>query len=62
MTSQYIAGSKETEIKGIIFVGFPLHASGKPSIERAEHLEKIERKYGNKQSFLVPLLSVFYFG
>jgi uncharacterized protein len=42
MTSQYIAGGEETDIKGIVFFGFPLHAPGKPSIERAEHLESIK--------------------
>lgn len=42
MTSQYIAESKETAIKGIVFFGFPLHAPGKPSIERAEHLKEIK--------------------
>ena len=35
-----MAASKEplNEIKGIIFFGFPLHALGKPSDERGEHL------------------------
>ena len=42
MTSQYIAESGETNIKGIVFFGFPLHAPGKPSIERADHLKKIK--------------------
>ena len=28
-------------VKGIIFYGFPLHQSGKPSIERAEHLKSV---------------------
>jgi len=42
MTSQYIAGNPETAIKGIVFFGFPLHAPGKPSIDRAEHLKKIK--------------------
>jgi predicted alpha/beta-hydrolase family hydrolase len=42
MTSQCIAASKEGGIKGIIFFGFPLHAPGKPSIERAEHLKNIK--------------------
>jgi predicted alpha/beta-hydrolase family hydrolase len=42
MTSQYIAESKSSGIKGIIFFGFPLHAPGKPSIERAEHLKDMK--------------------
>ncbi len=35
-----MAASKEqlNEIKGIVFFGFPLHAPGKPSDERGEHL------------------------
>ena len=41
MTSQYLSGVTETNIKGIVFFGFPLHAPGKPSVERADHLKKI---------------------
>ena len=41
MTSQYISGAGETDVRGIIFYGFPLHAPGKPSIERGDHLKKI---------------------
>jgi predicted alpha/beta-hydrolase family hydrolase len=38
MTS--MAASKEPleDVKGIVFFGFPLHAPGRPSSERAEHL------------------------
>jgi uncharacterized protein len=37
------ADSKEAlpNVKGIIFFGFPLHAPGKPSSDRAEHLFKV---------------------
>jgi uncharacterized protein len=42
MTSQYIAESQEMGIKGIVFFGFPLHAPGKESIDRANHLKKIK--------------------
>ena len=42
MTSQYIASGAMTDVKGIIFYGFPLHAPGKPSLERAEHLKKVK--------------------
>jgi uncharacterized protein len=42
MSSQYISGTTETNVKGIIFFGFPLHAPGKPSIDRADHLKKIK--------------------
>ena len=40
MTSQYLSNKEVPGIKGIIFVGFPLHPAGKPSIDRAEHLHK----------------------
>jgi predicted alpha/beta-hydrolase family hydrolase len=41
MTSQYMAANPNDVVKGIIFYGFPLHAPGKPSIERAEHLKDV---------------------
>lgn len=42
MTSQYLSINARPEVKGIIFYGFPLHSSGKPSIERAEHLKNVK--------------------
>ncbi len=42
MTSQYLATKPAVDVKGIIFFGFPLHPSGKPSIERAEHLKDVK--------------------
>lgn len=42
MTSQYLAEHPRSEVRGIVFYGFPLHQPGKPSIERAEHLKKIK--------------------
>jgi predicted alpha/beta-hydrolase family hydrolase len=42
MTSQYLSMTKRPEVKGIIFYGFPLHPSGKPSTERAEHLKDVK--------------------
>lgn len=42
MTSQYLATHPDAAIKGVIFYGFPLHAPGKPSIERAEHLKDVK--------------------
>ena len=42
MSSQYLATRPDVEVKGIIFIGFPLHPSGKPSIERAEHLKSVK--------------------
>ena len=41
MSSQYISKNPQTGLKGIIFYGFPLHPPGKPGIERAEHLKKV---------------------
>jgi predicted alpha/beta-hydrolase family hydrolase len=42
MSSQFLSANHDIEVKGIIFYGFPLHPSGKPSIDRAEHLKKVE--------------------
>jgi len=41
MTSQCLAAHPNDMVKGIIFYGFPLHAPGKPSIERAQHLKDV---------------------
>ena len=42
MTSQAQAAAPMPGVRGLAFVGFPLHPAGKPSIDRAEHLGKIE--------------------
>jgi uncharacterized protein len=42
MTSQAQAIAPLEGVGGLAFVGFPLHASGKPSTERAEHLNRVE--------------------
>jgi len=42
MTSQYLSIHHRPEVKGIVFYGFPLHPSGKPSTERAEHLRDVK--------------------
>jgi uncharacterized protein len=42
MTSQYLSEHPDVAVKGIIFYGFPLHPSGKPSTERAEHLKNVK--------------------
>src|SRR5882757_6146128 len=36
MSSQYLAKFQPEFVKGIAFFGFPLHASGAPSIDRAD--------------------------
>jgi predicted alpha/beta-hydrolase family hydrolase len=41
MSSQHLAKSPDSNVKGIIFYGFPLHPAGKPSIDRADHLKEI---------------------
>lgn len=41
MTSQYMSTHHDDTIRGIIFYGFPLHAPGKPSLDRADHLKDI---------------------
>jgi predicted alpha/beta-hydrolase family hydrolase len=38
MTSQAQAAEPLAGVRGIVFVGFPLHPAGKPSSERAKHL------------------------
>lgn len=38
MTSQAMAASPMDGVRGLAFLGFPLHAAGKPSDERAAHL------------------------
>lgn len=42
MTSQVAAQGELKEVAGIVYFGFPLHAPGKPSTERAAHLSDIE--------------------
>ena len=42
MTSQYLAEHPRSEVKGIVFYGFPLHPAGKPAIDRAEHLKQVK--------------------
>ena len=42
MTSQAQAASPLPGVRGLIFLGFPLHPPGRPSDERAEHLFEIK--------------------
>lgn len=41
MTSQAQAVAPLPGVRGLMFLGFPLHPAGKPGIERADHLEQI---------------------
>jgi uncharacterized protein len=42
MTSQAQAASPLPGVRGLVFLGFPLHAAGKPSDERAKHLFQVQ--------------------
>lgn len=42
MTSQTQAVSAMPGVRGLVFLGFPLHPAGRPSEERAEHLFQVE--------------------
>jgi hypothetical protein len=42
MTSQAQAAEPLANVRGLVFVGFPLHPAGKPSTERAEHLAGVQ--------------------
>jgi predicted alpha/beta-hydrolase family hydrolase len=41
MSSQLLAKKTYSQVKGIIFYGFPLHPAGAPAIDRADHLRDI---------------------
>lgn len=41
MTSLAASESRLPEIRGLVFVGFPLHPAGKPSTERGDHLQDL---------------------
>ncbi|NUS37859.1 MAG: alpha/beta hydrolase [Lysobacter sp.] len=41
MTSQAQAADPLPGVRGLVFLGFPLHPAGKPSDDRAAHLERI---------------------
>jgi len=41
MTSQAVAEAPLPAVRGLVFVGFPLHPAGRPSTSRATHLAKV---------------------
>ena len=43
MTSLAAAASPLERVRGLVFFGFPLHPSGRPSTERADHLVEVGR-------------------
>jgi predicted alpha/beta-hydrolase family hydrolase len=42
MTSLAAAAGRLEGVRGIVFLGFPLHPAGKPGTERADHLASVE--------------------
>jgi hypothetical protein len=42
MTSQAQAASRLAGVRGLVFLGFPLHPAGRPSSERAKHLFEVQ--------------------
>jgi predicted alpha/beta-hydrolase family hydrolase len=42
MASQAHASEPLPDVRGLVFVGFPLHPAGKPSRTRAEHLAQVQ--------------------
>jgi predicted alpha/beta-hydrolase family hydrolase len=42
MTSQAQAMAPLVGVRGLAFLGFPLHPAGKPSSDRAKHLDKVQ--------------------
>jgi predicted alpha/beta-hydrolase family hydrolase len=42
MTSLAAAEAALPGVRGIVFFGFPLHPAGRPSTERADHLERVD--------------------
>ncbi|MEY4929979.1 MAG: hypothetical protein RI909_703 [Bacteroidota bacterium] len=41
MTSQFLSSNTVPHLRGIVFVGFPLHPADKPSVNRATHLKLV---------------------
>jgi predicted alpha/beta-hydrolase family hydrolase len=41
MTSQAQSAEPLPDVRGLAFLGFPLHPAGKPGTERAEHLDRV---------------------
>jgi predicted alpha/beta-hydrolase family hydrolase len=41
MTSLAVSESGPEAIRGLVFLGFPLHGAGRPSLERGDHLDAV---------------------
>ena len=42
MTSMAAAEAPLPQVRGLVFFGFPLHPAGRPSTDRADHLEAVD--------------------
>ena len=42
MTSQAQAASPLPGVRGLVFLGFPLHSPGRPSVQRGKHLSEVQ--------------------
>jgi predicted alpha/beta-hydrolase family hydrolase len=58
MTSQAQAQAPLPGVRGLVFLGFPLHPPGKPSVERAAHLSAVRLPMlflqGGRDDFAAP--------
>ena len=43
MTSQMQAEREEPAVRGLVFIGYPLHLANKPAITRAQHLASVRK-------------------
>lgn len=43
MTSQMLAEGEEHVVRGLVFIGYPLHLANKPAIARAKHLASVRQ-------------------
>lgn len=41
MTSQAVVDGVEAGLRGLVFLGFPLHPAGRPGTDRADHLARV---------------------
>ena len=60
MTSTAQSQAPLLGVRGLAFLGFPLHPPGKPAVTRADHLEQVEVPMlflqGDRDEFAEPIL------
>ena len=60
MTSTAQSQAPLPGVRGLAFLGFPLHPPGKPGVSRADHLEQVEIPMlflqGDRDEFAEPIL------